>query len=346
MTTEAKLSRGQVITVDAERAVAGGDMLARHDGRVVFVSGAIPGERVRARVHRVTKSAAWAQVVEVEEASADRREATRDGDCGGLSYAHIAYPAQLRLKADIITDAFARIGRITLDSAVDVMGSPEDGYRLRARLHVRDGRAGFFRSNTHTLCDPAPGGQLHPDALPAVAECLSSLGPRVRDVEAIVVAENVAVTERVLHLEPREGATLESLARQVPLLEGVTGVTTDVRGRILGIAGRSTVTDAAADLFRGESPVGGLAAWTRHAPAFFQGNRFLVGALARAVLEAVEAKQVADLYAGVGLFAISAAVCKGVRVTAVEGDRISAADLRGNAERSAAGCRGGSARLG
>ena len=56
---------------------------------------------------------------------------------------------------------------------VDVTGSPEAGYRLRARLHVRDGRAGFFREGTHALCDAAPTGQLHPDALPAVAACLT-----------------------------------------------------------------------------------------------------------------------------------------------------------------------------
>ena len=323
-------SRGDVLTLDVERAVAGGDMLARYEGRVIFVAGAIPGERVRARIERTTKSAAWARVVEIETPSADRRDACRDVDCGGLSFAHIAYPAQLRLKAGIIADAFSRIGRIVLPAPVDVMPSPEDGYRLRARLHVRHGRAGFFRAQTHALCDPAPGGQLHGDTLRAVAACLTALGPRVDDVDAVVVAENVAATERVLHLEAREGETLESLVRKLPLPERATGVTTDVRGRVLTLAGQATVTDVAPDLFGGASPVGGLVAWTRHAPAFFQGNRFLVGALARAVLDAVEGGRVADLYAGVGLFSVALAA-RGAHVIAVEGDRLASADLASNA---------------
>jgi 23S rRNA (uracil1939-C5)-methyltransferase len=73
-----------------------------------------------------------------------------------------------------------------------------------------------------------------------------------------------------------------------------------------------------------------LAVWTRHAPAFFQGNRFRVGDLARRVLEWVHAETVLDLYAGVGLFSIALAA-RGARVTAIEGDRLAAADLTSNA---------------
>ena len=57
-----------------ERAVAGGRMLARHEGRIVFVRGAIPGERVRTRVEKSTRQAIWADTIEVLEPSADRRE--------------------------------------------------------------------------------------------------------------------------------------------------------------------------------------------------------------------------------------------------------------------------------
>ncbi len=63
-----------VLDLDVERPVAGGRMLARHDGQVVFVAGAIPGERVRVRVERVQRQASWATVVEVLEPSPDRRD--------------------------------------------------------------------------------------------------------------------------------------------------------------------------------------------------------------------------------------------------------------------------------
>ncbi len=61
--------------------------------------------------------------------------------------------------------------------------------------------------------------------------------------------------------------------------------------------------------------------WTRQAASFFQANRFLVGALASAVLDGVDGQHVADLYAGVGLFAVALAA-RGHDVVAVEGDRV------------------------
>jgi 23S rRNA (uracil1939-C5)-methyltransferase len=330
MTEPRALSRGEVVSLVVERPVAGGDMLARHDGRVVFVSGAIPGERVRARVDRISKNAAWARVLEVQEGSADRRATTHDPACGGLTYAHMAYARQLHVKSEVIGDAFARIGRIALAAPVPVAASAEEGYRLRARLHVRDGRAGFFRENTHALCDASSTGQLHAMAAPAVAATIASLGPRVADLEAVVLAENTAASERVLHLEPRVGARLDDLARRVALEAGVTGLTTDVRGRVVALAGAATVTDVARDLFGGQSPVSELAAWTRHASSFFQGNRFLTGALVKAVLDAAEGDRVADLYAGVGLFSVALAA-RGAHVVAVEGDPVASGDLLSNA---------------
>ncbi len=68
-------------------------------------------------------------------------------------FAHIAYERQRQIKSAIIDDALRRIGRITLDAPAEVVASPVDGYRMRARLHVRNGRIGFFREGTHSLCD-------------------------------------------------------------------------------------------------------------------------------------------------------------------------------------------------
>ncbi|HEX7778882.1 MAG TPA: TRAM domain-containing protein, partial [Vicinamibacterales bacterium] len=196
---------------DPDRPVAGGRMLARMEGRVVFVAGAIPGEQVVVRVTRATKHALWADVVEVVTPSPDRRQPPGDPACGGLAYAHVRYERQLQLKSEVIADAFRRLAGITLGAPPPVAGSPERGYRLRARLHVRNGRAGFFREGTHQLCDAGTTGQLLPETLPAVERLLASLGSRTAECDAIVVAENVAATERVLHLEPREGARLDDL---------------------------------------------------------------------------------------------------------------------------------------
>ena len=93
-------------------------MIARVDGQVVLVAGTIPGERVIARVARVGKGVAYAETVSVEEPSADRRAPFTDPLCGGCGYAHIAYRRQLEIKAQVVADAFARIGRIELPSQI------------------------------------------------------------------------------------------------------------------------------------------------------------------------------------------------------------------------------------
>src|SRR5687767_13296636 len=97
------LNAGDVIELTVEKPAAGGRMLARHDGRIVFVHGAIPGERVRARIERVERQLAFAATVEILEASPDRREPRVDLACGS-SYAHIQYARQLALKSAVIQE--------------------------------------------------------------------------------------------------------------------------------------------------------------------------------------------------------------------------------------------------
>ena len=113
-------------------------------------------------------------------------------------------------------------------------------------------------------------------------------------------------------------------------IAGVTGVTTVVRGRLETILGSDAVTDTAESLFGGTSPLPEPAVWTRRAPAFFQGNRYLVGSLVRRVLEVSPGDRVVDLYAGVGLFSVAIAA-RGARVSAVEAEPFAAADLAMNA---------------
>jgi 23S rRNA (uracil1939-C5)-methyltransferase len=295
----------------------------------------IPGERVLARITRQVKGVSWAEVVDIVEPSPDRRELSLDPSCGGGYYAHIALERQRALKADIIADAFRRIGKHPLSSAVAVAPSPEHGYRLRARLHVRHRRAGFFREGTHTLCDAAPAGQLRPGALDAVTRLVEAIGGHADQCDAITVTEDIAARNLVAHLEPMSDARpdwLDGLDSAALIASGVTGVTTMAGRRRVVLAGTPTVTDRAVDLFGGASPIGDAPAWTRHATSFFQGNRYLMGALVTRVLDATEgAPAIGDLYSGVGLFAVALAA-RGSRVVAVEGDDSSGGDLVTNAE--------------
>ncbi|MEZ5317612.1 MAG: hypothetical protein R2752_09455 [Vicinamibacterales bacterium] len=319
---------GAVVDVEVERPVAGGWMLGRADGRIVFVSGAVPGERVRARIGRRTGGATFASTVEVLEASPDRRPAGDDAACGGQLYRHIAYPRQLTLKGEVVADAFRRIARLPLERPPAVRASDETGYRLRARLHVRDGLVGFYREGTHEICPAAATGQLSLGALSAVGAVVDLAGPALEHLSAIVLAENATGSARVIHLEPVGPDAVRLPRLDLTTRADLTGLTTADRGRLVELAGIPTVTDRWEDLCASPPPGDGIV-WTRHATSFFQGNRSLAGVLVERVLAAVSGDRIVDLYAGVGLFTAPLAA-RGASVVAVEGDRSAGADLRAN----------------
>ena len=319
---------GSIVTLDVEKPAAGGRMLARHHGQVVLVWGAIPGERVNARIERTGKGLAYADTVEVISPSSDRREVAGDWRCGGNVLAHVSYPRQLQLKGQIIQDAFGRIGRVPLPEVPDVVGSPEAGYRMRARLHVQDGRIGFYREGTHELCDAALTSQFLPGTHAWIAVAEETLRRlRLTGVSDIELAENVAGNERACHLELLAGTDPAPFAA---LAEGLVGLSAQRPDRqtVERLAGTPAITD--------ELDVGGegrkLLRLRRDVRAFFQGNRFLLERLVRHVLALIPTGPVVDLYAGVGLFGLSLAAAGADGVTLVEGDPVSAADLTQNAE--------------
>jgi 23S rRNA (uracil1939-C5)-methyltransferase len=318
---------GSVLTLDIEKPAAGGRMLARHHGQVVLVWGAVPGERVTARVDRTTKSVAFATTIDVLSASPDRRTVAADPRCGGNVLAHIAYQRQRRLKGEIIRDAFVRIGRVALEREPDVIGSPERGYRMRARLHVVNGRLGFYREESHDLCDAVQTGQL----LDATGEWIGAAGEIIRaagaaGVVGVEVAENISGDERACHLDLREGVNAANYSALAIGLVGLTAQTSDSPFAET-LAGTPRVTDVLQ--IRDELPALRL---TRHVRAFFQGNRFLLGALVQHVMTLVPSGPVIDLYAGGGLFGLALAAAGADRVTLVEGDPVSGADLQMNSE--------------
>jgi tRNA/tmRNA/rRNA uracil-C5-methylase (TrmA/RlmC/RlmD family) len=322
------------VELTIERPVAGGRMLARADGRVVLVAGAIPGETVRARIERVERGVAFARVEAVLTPSPDRREPFFDAACGGGVYAHVDPARQVALKRDVILDGVRRGAGLIWERPLAVAASPERGYRLRARLHVRDGRIGFFKEGTHVLCDAAPSAQLDAATLDVAHRLVDALGAVLgaSSTESLEVSENLDGSERAVHLHPIDralvGTTMPAPVSARLLVDGLTGLSVATSGGAATLAGDPTVGDDLARLARG-APSG--IRLRRHAASFFQGNRFLVGALASAVVDAVPDGPAWDLYAGVGLFAAALCATGRDRVTAVEGDPVSGADLRANA---------------
>lgn len=327
----------QDVELTIEKPAAGGRMIARHEGQVVLVGGAIPGERVRVRVERAERSLAYAIATDILEPSPDRRPLTADWACGGNAYAFIQYGRQLALKAEVIADAFVRIGKMPLEQPVGVTPSREDGYRLRARLQIENGRLGFYREGSHDLCDPSTTGQL----LPETARALEQAAFRLRKIDArsviaLEVAENIGADQRVLHLQLRPASHLRTTSfTPMASVPGVTGASCQIASGapVIRLGGSPTVSDPISAFAGTAATVPGDLTLARHASSFFQGNRYMMPALVGGVLAQVPTSgAIVDLYAGVGLFALTLAARGQGSITAVEGDRTSFSDLDENAK--------------
>ncbi|MFM2184440.1 MAG: hypothetical protein RIS55_88 [Actinomycetota bacterium] len=154
---------GKELTLNIEKVAHGGIFVARHEGRVIFVSHTLPGEKVRARVFEDKGgSFARAETVEVLEASPHRVKhvwkAAADGAVGGAEFGHIDLNYQLELKADVLEEALSRMAGITMRPVVEQ--APGDdlanglGYRTRVQLHVDElGNVGPYRERTHQVVE-------------------------------------------------------------------------------------------------------------------------------------------------------------------------------------------------
>ena len=181
MTTEftAELPRAsEELTLTVGAPANGGSCVARHDGRVVFVRYALPGERVRVRVTADRGSYWHAETVEVIEPSDDRIAslcpiAGVDG-AGCCDLAFVEPAAGRALKAEVVSNQLARLGNYQWSDAVaPVSTAGPTGWRTRIRLDVgADGRAGFHRYHSDELvvdlnCGQLPAGMV--DGLTDVA---------------------------------------------------------------------------------------------------------------------------------------------------------------------------------
>lgn len=158
--------QGSTIELDVTNIAHGGVSVARHEGRVVFVSDAIPGERVLARVTEDSKKSFWrADTVSVIEPSAHRQQHVwgaasidRDPDdrAGGAEFGHIALAHQRELKRQVLADALQRMAGVRSDVVVEAVHGDDElngtGWRTRVRLHVdSSGRPGPFAARSHRV---------------------------------------------------------------------------------------------------------------------------------------------------------------------------------------------------
>jgi 23S rRNA (uracil1939-C5)-methyltransferase len=312
----------QAIIVRAERMVAGGDAMARlDDGRVAFVTGALPGEEVEATIRNDRKDFVKATVTDVLQPSRDRTTPTcphrREG-CGGCGWMHSEPKAQFAAKVEIVVESLRRIGRFDefdVDRIVHVGAAVEPfGYRTTIRLVGMPGGGVGFREERSDAVVPIDHCQVAHENLSAVLRGLH-VAPGVELTLRTSVATD-AVTARWTRPEDRQRRGEKRRANANPG-ESVSGLAKSVHigdraFLVEKIAGRNLQVSA---------------------PSFFQSGaaaaELLVDAVERAAPELASADHAVDAYGGVGLFA--ATVMSDVRhVTLVESARTACFDAKEN----------------
>jgi 23S rRNA (uracil1939-C5)-methyltransferase len=109
-------ARGESLLLEIDSLAYGGKGIARRNGYVVFVTGALPGDRVRAEVTRAKRAYAEARTVEIVQPSADRvpERCDHGGEpCPGASWQALPYDDQLRHKQQQVDDALTRLGGLS-----------------------------------------------------------------------------------------------------------------------------------------------------------------------------------------------------------------------------------------
>lgn len=301
----AALQVGDEVEVEIGRVAHGGHCVARHEGRVVFVRHALPGERARVRITEARPGQRFARgdAVAVLEASPHRVTApcpyAGPGLCGGCDFQHVELSEQRALKASVVREQFQRLAGLELE--VELEAVPGDagglGWRTRVEFAVDEaGSPGLRRHRSHEV--------LHVEDCLIAHDSVRASGVLGRswpgETSVDVVAPNTA-PEAVV----------------VPVPSGEAGAPV-VHERV------------SAGEWSAEFEVGARGFWQVHPGA---ASTFLQEVLAG--LDPQPGEHAVDLYAGVGLFAVALADAVGENgaVLAVESD----ADAMRSAKRNRGG---------
>ncbi len=142
----------ELLNVAIEDLVLGGDALAHHEGRVVFVDRGLPADRLEARVTRIRKRYAEARAVRVLEPSPHRIAARcpHVGVCGGCRFQELAYAEQCVAKERQVRETLVRLGGIAAPDVRSIVPAPEAfGYRNKMEFTFAPDDAGAPRLGLH-----------------------------------------------------------------------------------------------------------------------------------------------------------------------------------------------------
>ena len=194
-------------TVTIQGSASDGRGVARIDGEVVFIPGAIPGEICSVQIEHIGRSAAFAKLLRVEQPSAHRitPDCPYYPACGGCRFRHMDYEMELELKRQRVLDALDRIGGCHLDALTITGATQTHEYRNKVQYPVQeqDGTpvAGFYAGGTHHVIPVA-----HCHIQPACADIIRTVILHWMEQHHIRAYEEMAGRGTVRHIYLRRGA--------------------------------------------------------------------------------------------------------------------------------------------
>ncbi|WP_427132423.1 class I SAM-dependent RNA methyltransferase [Pseudarthrobacter sp. S9] len=344
------------LVVDVGPVAHGGHCVARHEGRVVFVRHAIPGEKVRVRVTDDGAAAKFwrADVVEVLEASPDRVDhfwdladsrrswSHRHPPVGGAELGHISLERQRSLKAEVLAEQLRRLAGVEISPEVEAVGEPAPG--LAAAAGTAAARPAGLGWRTRAGFAVTPGGKLGMHAhrsdsvlpvreMPLAVDGINAIRLweiDLQGIDRVEVAAPANGSRPLVLLVPAPGTRAKRLSAILAQLPDDVSVASfdPAKGEVLQLRGRTYVQETAAGH---EYRVTGDGFWQIHRDA----PDTLVGAVTGFLHDGgylAPGGVVADLYAGAGLFTAPLADAVGVTgsVLSVEGSPGTSRDARKN----------------
>ncbi len=329
--------RAEPVAITIDNLSHEGRGVGRIDGKTVFVHGALPGERVRAKLVRKHPRFDEAETVDVIESSSDRIEPRCEyfGVCGGCSMQHVDEAFQLRHKQDVLIELLHHHAGIAPDRTALPIRGPQWGYRRKARLGVRSVPkkggvlVGFRERGKSYITDCAHCAVLDPRIGERLLELRALIGSLSipGDVPQIEVALSDAMGAVVVrHLKPLNDPDVVALQR----FASGTGLAVFTQS-----AGLDSVINIDGSVDTLDYRVDGLS--IAFAPAeFTQINASINEQMVARALDYLDLEpqdRVVDLFCGIGNFTLPIA-CRATSVTGVEGDAALVARATSNARRN------------
>jgi 23S rRNA (uracil1939-C5)-methyltransferase len=317
--------------------------IGRHEGKAIFIEGALPGERVKVRLTEQKKQYAHGQLQKIVQAAPERIEpfCPHYRECGGCSTQHMTLAHQHEAKQQGLRTLFARLGGVTVPPLEPVLTGAEQGYRRVCRLAVKYDKGsrrvqlGFRRRQSSELVEVNTCPVLE-SALSTLIAPLREQLERLKHPRDIGHVELIADDLGVLMLLRHTGRPNEHDRQQ--LMDFADAHKLDLYLQS-GDAGEGSVP--CEPLRQTRTPVYRLGELSlSFAPGdFIQVNRSVNQAMverALAWLDVQPGEKVLDLFCGVGNFTLPLAA-KAREVVGVEGEMSMVRRAQHNAEQNGIG---------